>query len=118
MVLRRMKIFLLCLSFSVLFCNKQVNEATNKDDLINTIKGYLLLNIIPVENNRKNFQKIKYNGLLHYITSGVYLLPSCASILNENILNGFLLDTTFRVLPYFPTSIIMGSKYNTGFALG
>lgn len=87
---------------------------------MNTIKGYLFLNIIPVENNRKNLPKIEYNGLLHYITSGVYLLPSCASILNENKLNVFffLLDTTFRVLPYFTTSIIMGSKYNTGFALG
>ena len=106
------------LEFFCSFCNKQVNEATNKDDLMNTIKGYLLLNIIPVENNRKNLPKIEYNGILHYITSGVYLLPSCASILNENKLNGFLLDTTFRVLPYFTTSIIMGSKYNTGFALG
>ena len=48
----------------------------------------------------------------------MYILPCTKSLIEDNQINGYLLDTTFRIMPYFDTSIIMASIYNTGLALG
>lgn len=36
---------------------------------------------------------------------------------NVDIVKGFLLGTTFKIIPYFITAILMASSLNTGFAL-
>lgn len=45
-------------------------------------------------------------------------MPHASSVIEENNFNGYLLDTTFRVLSYFTTSILMALQFNTGFAIG
>lgn len=52
-----------------------------------------------------------------YIVSGMYFLPCTKSIVEDNQINCYLLDITFCVMPYFDTSIIMASIYNTELAL-
>lgn len=79
-----------------------------------------MLNVQPCEDMNRNLPKIKHENILKYITSGVYIFPSTRSLLleNQNLIKGYLLDTTWRALPYFNTSIIMGCAYNVGFSLG
>ena len=48
----------------------------------------------------------------------MYILPCTKSLIEDNQINGYLLDTAFRIMLYFDTSIIMASIYNTGLALG
>ena len=38
--------------------------------------------------------------------------------MEDNQINSYLLDATFRIMPYFDTSIIMASIFNTGMTLG
>lgn len=69
---------------------------------------------------KRNLPKIEHEQKLKYITSGVYIFPTTQSLVKENpnLIKGYLLDTTWRDLPYFNTSILMGCAYNVGFALG
>lgn len=77
-------------------------------------KGYLLLDI-QQSNINKRKPKIEYKGQTYYVIGGTYILPFTKSILSDyqEIINGLLLDTTFKILPSFVTSILMGSSFNT-----
>lgn len=79
-----------------------------------------MLNVQPVENMKRNLPKIEHEQKLKYITSGVYIFPTTQSLVKENpnLIKGYLLDTTWRALPYFNTSILMGCAYNVGLSLG
>ena len=88
------------------------------EELTKHVSGYLILNLEPVQ-MRKHLKTLKKDGITYYILSGVYISSYANSVLHENdIINGFLLDTTWRVMPRYVTSIIMGSLYNTGIGLG
>ena len=55
------------------------------------------------------------------IKRGIYISPFAESICsddNKEIVHGLLLDTTWRTLPHFVTSIIMASICNVGIPLG
>lgn len=80
------------LLFYYSFCNKKVNLATNIKEITGAFKGYLYLNVTPVGEKKMSFPKIEHKGVLHYITSGVFILPHAASIIKENNCNGYLLD--------------------------
>ena len=87
-------------------------------ELSQNLSGFLILNIEPAQ-CRKHLKLIRKDGHPYYIVSGIYISPCARSILLENqVLNGFLLDTTWKVMPKYVTSIIMGSLYNTGVGLG
>ena len=100
------------------FCDKNIETVSSIETLKEKIAGYLLFNIVPSGDKRRNYPKICYHGQNWYIVSGMYILPSAKSLVEDNQINGYLLDTTFRIMPYFDTSIIMASIYNTGMALG
>ena len=68
----------------------------------------------------KEFLKTKAHITLedtqHSIVSGIYISPFTESIMKDNkdILDGLILDTTWHVLPYYVTSILMCSICNVG----
>ena len=50
------------------------------------------------------------------IVSGVYITPYARHLVanHANIINGLLFDTTWKLIPYFVTSILMISTFNIG----
>ncbi|KAK8892033.1 hypothetical protein M9Y10_029255 [Tritrichomonas musculus] len=80
-------------------------------------KVFLCLNIQKTK-IKKRLTKIVLNGEEYTIISGIYILPDSESIISENnIIDGMLLDTTWKILPNYDTSILMGSSMNTGIPL-
>ena len=72
--------------------------------------------------NHKNGEAfIVHDDKEYVIKRGIYISPFAESICskeNEALVHGILLDTTWRTLPYFVTSIIMASVCNVGIPLG
>lgn len=55
------------------------------------------------------------------ILSGIYISPFAQSICsdsNSQLVHGLLMDTTWKTLPYYVTSILMASVCNVGIPLG
>ena len=98
------------------------------DSLGRHINGYLKLNIQPVTATKRlpeivETQRTDTGDLVnssYYIVSGVYLSPWGKSFFEENpdLINGLMLDTTWKVMSMFVTSIVMGSAFNVGIPLG
>ena len=94
------------------------------ESLKSHINGFLLLNIQKIT-SKKRLAKITYKPEggeegNYYIISGVYISPWAKSLFHDNpgLIQGFLLDTTWKVMSLYVTSIIMGSAFNAGIPLG
>ncbi len=94
----------------------------NKQKVINTyekfkenVNGYLKLTIQKFH-IKKNLAKYREGGINYYIISGIYVSPFAQNLIKNysDIINGCLLDTTWKCLPYYVTSILMLSVKNTG----
>ena len=96
--------------------SKQINSI---DTLKSNIQGYLQLDI-QQSTSKKRLAEITYDNHKYYIVSGVYISPWAKSLFadNPNFIDGFLLDTTWKIMSLYVTSIIMGSAYNVGLPLG
>ena len=91
---------------------------TSFEVLKERISGYLNLDI-QQSTTRKRLATIVKEGQRYYIIGGVYLSPFAKSIIDSgDFIKGLLLDTTWKVMPMYVTSIIMGSAMNIGIPLG
>lgn len=104
--------------FISMWINDRKTAITKLEKLIPLLSGYLHLNI-QVSPRKKHLQTVKYEDKMYYIISGVYISPFAESIIKKNpgLIQGFLLDTTWKVLPYYVTSILMASGKNVGIPL-
>lgn len=81
------------------------------------VKGYLLLNVEKCV-KRRRLAKVMHDNSEHYIINGIFISNYAKSILqNENIINGLFVDTTWKVLSSYVTSILMASVGNSGIPL-
>ena len=105
-----------------LWVNTSFNSVTSLDALSKKINGFLHLDL-QKSTVKKRLPQIEYtvNGETgtYYIISGIYISPWAKSILHENqgIIHGFLLDTTWKIMQHFVTSILMASSLNVGIPL-
>lgn len=73
---------------------------------------------------KKRLPEYFYKGKNYYITGGVFIMPQAKSILfnPELKIEGFLIDTTWRIMNFYVTSIltacISNSSLPIGFAFG
>ena len=59
------------------------------------------------------------NDIQYYILSGVYIFPQSFTLFqNDFQYKGFILDTTWRILPYFVTSILTVCFKNSSLPIG
>ena len=98
------------------------NRVNSLDTLTKKIRGYLHLDLQKCT-VAKRLPQISYteNGETsnYYIVSGVYISPWSKSILaNTEVIHGYLLDTTWKIMQNFVTSILMASSLNVGIPLG
>lgn len=100
-----------------IFYKPKCKSITSLKDLKNNLKGYLQLNI-QKHSMRKKLCRVIYDDKEYYIHSGVFISTYAESLLKNNkIIKGFIVDTTWKVMPMYGTSILMGSAKNTGFPL-
>ena len=94
------------------------NPVNSLEKLKENVCGYLSFDV--QENvNKKRLETITIEGKTFYITGGVYISPFAKSILSANdTVKGLILDTTWKIMPFYVTSILMGSFMNIGFPLG
>lgn len=84
------------------------------------VNGFLKLKL-QKKVTHKRLQTFSYKDEEYYIISGVFLLPLAKSIFEDNPdieIHGFLLDTTWRILPMYVTSIITVCFLNTSLPIG
>ena len=70
------------------------------------MKGYFKFELQP-KAVKKKLPTFIEGDAEYYIISGVFIFPQSFSLFNNNDFqyNGYILDTTWRILPYFVTSI-------------
>jgi hypothetical protein len=85
------------------------------DSLTKNLHGYLDLELRK-SNAHKRLPVLTSDDEVLYITGGIYITPYAKSLFKDNvdIVNGILLDTTWKVIPYFVTSILMIEYMNVG----
>lgn len=106
--------FLIHEFISIYFSDKK--DSINSFEILKeNINGYLLFDI-QKSNIKKRLAKYKEGKTEYYITGGIYISLFAQSLINDNSseIGGFLLDTTWKCLPYYVTSILMVSIKNTG----
>jgi hypothetical protein len=79
------------------------------------LHGYLEFDI-QKSNRPKKLAVITLKDTRFFIVSGIYISPYAKSLFLENgdNVSGILLDTTFKLLPYYVVSILMISYKNVG----
>ena len=74
-------------------------EINSLDKLKGHIKGYLKL-VVQQQNGLRRLAKVEHEG-----------------INMSTLIQGFMLDTTWHIMPYYVTSILMASSFNIGVPL-
>ena len=101
-----------------LFIKKEYESINSIVKLKEKIHGYLQL-YIQEATSRKNLAFIERNERKYYILGGIYISPFSKSLLNDcGKINGIQLDTTWKIIPMYVTSILMSCTLNTGIPLG
>ena len=97
------------------FCgSKKLNIQSFSDLSNNGVNCYIKIQIQP-KVTEKRIQRYVFEDKEYHIISGTFILPQAKSLLeNQNIIiDGFLLDTTWRIMPYYVTSILTACFMNT-----
>ena len=87
------------------------------------VKGLLHLKLEQMKVH-KRLQTYEVDNVEYYIHSGVFIFPKAYDLLQnyKDSINGFILDTTWKILPLYVTSILAACFANTsvpiGFAFG
>lgn len=95
---------------------KKKSEKTNSfDNFISKVIGYIHFNVTPYAAGDK-LQTIEIEGRLYSIINGIYISPYAESLFKENhdLIDGIMLDTTWKVISKYVTSIMMCSSLNVG----
>ena len=110
--------------FIVNFCNtfiniKKIDSITNLKKLQLETEGTLYLKIVDHKEGDPFF-KIEYQNDDKSIFSGVYISPYFSSVLIENrdLIDGIMMDTTWKVIPNYVTCILIAESHGTGIPIG
>ena len=100
---------------SLIFCSEKKVTVNSFEQLKLKIAGYLYLDIRR-SRIKHRLAKIKVENEKYDIINGIFISPFAKSLLESNSeeINGLMLVTTFKVLPYYDTSILLISIKNTG----
>lgn len=96
---------------------KEKEKDTTFDIFKKSFDGYMKFDICKDCSHLSKFPLITYEDEKWRILGGIYISNFASSIIELNQkkkISCFLLDTTFRALPAFVTSILMVSIYNVG----
>lgn len=106
-------------SFIFYFNNRRIKfiekeESITYENFIESYKGYFILHVTNDHQLLKKLTIINDDDVNLRILGGL-IISKVTKLLIENniiIISGFLLDSTFRVIPSYVTALIMISVYN------
>ena len=103
--------------YDIWFREKGRSDSATEESFKANVEGFLDLEV--TKSNLRTKGHIHIDDVDYSILSGIYISPYSASILEDNneIVDGLLMDTTWHVLPYYVTSILMCSVCNVGIPL-
>ena len=96
---------------------KEISNQSLDAFLKNTL-GYLHLTLTQYS-ERDHFETIEIENQKYSILNGIYIAPTTKSVFTDNseMIDGILMDTTWKVIHKYVTSILMCSSYNVGVSL-
>lgn len=101
---------------------RDYSKKTNTyDSFIHNNQGYIKFIVTECTGNEMDSVFITCNDKKYSILGGIYVSPFAQSIcspLNEDIVDGLLMDVTWKVIAGYKTSILMSSICNVGIPLG
>ena len=90
----------------------------SSQDFMDSIVGFLNLTLTKYH-EKDNLPTMKINNELYTILDGIYISPFVLSLFKkrEDLIHGLLMDTTWKIINKFVTSILMISIRNVGFPI-
>ncbi len=97
---------------------KRVNTINSLESFIRNINGYLHLQLVPYSENDK-LETIQFGCNKYSVLGGIYVSPLAKSIFTDNraLIDGLMLDTTWRTINKYVTSILMCVSHNVGISV-
>ena len=86
--------------------------------LSNTL-GYLYLTLIPYSET-DHFESLEIDDSKFSILNGLFIAPTAKSLFenNKEMIDGLMMDTTWKTINKYVTSILMCSSFNVGVSVG
>ena len=100
------------------FIKSTCYELIDFNALIQKTEGYMYFHLVKNNNTRKKLDKITIGGETFYILAGTYIAPFASSIVENPLINGMMLDTTFSTIQNYYVSIPTIIIQNTGIPIG
>ena len=103
------------------WCGINKKVLRNFEDLkIEGVNGFIKL-ILQPKLAPKRLPTFSVENVDYYIVGGVFIMPQAKSLIENNPeieINGYLLDTTWKIQPMFVTSILTACFMNTSLPIG
>ena len=85
---------------------------------MNSFEGYLFLNLVQYNNFNRRLDSRIINGTKYYILNGTNIAPFASQLVLNTETTGLLLDTTWKILNNYVSSIPTVIIQNVGLPLG
>ena len=96
------------------FILPQKNEVHCLESLKKKVKSYFQLNVINIT-KRRRLTKFAHDKKEFHVLNGIYISNHAKSLLvNNDVVSVLLVDTTWKLMPNYVTSILMASVHNIG----
>lgn len=106
------------MNFTKHFLNVMFDKNFDLTTLIQSLTGYLFLNLVENNNTHKKLEKCTINNNKYYILNGNYIAPFASQLVMNPLVDGLMLDTTWTILNKYVTSIPTMVIQNVGIPIG
>ena len=105
--------------YTKFYTNKKHKSESSKEKFMKEAQGFMLFrtsDVIP----RDKLDIYDNDGNEQAIIDGVYISPYANSILKDNgdLIDGLIMDTTWKIMKNYVTSILVASSFNVSIPLG
>lgn len=94
---------------------KKTSCVNSLETFLHSTIGFLHITLMPYNDNNK-FESVIIDGTKYSIINGIYIAPYSESLFlaNQSDIDGILMDTTWKVISKYVTSILMAESHNVG----
>ena len=100
------------------FILDSIYEPINFEILITKAEGYIYFHVAENNNTKKRLDSIMLNTKKYYILGATYISPYACCLIENKMVNGLMLDTTWHAIQNYVLSIPTAIIRNVGMPLG
>lgn len=104
------------------FIKNTLYEPIDFETLVKKTEGYMFFHLVKHNNTKKKLDTFKIKDDIYYILGGTYISPFACSLVENKIVDGMMLDTTFSIIQNYytsiPTLVIQNAGVPIGFTFG